>query len=78
MNEIISPREILYKKRRITTVIRQIAEVLPVVVTGARQVGKSTMLKAEFADYDYLTLDDYSLLEQARKDPQSLWIDKPH
>jgi uncharacterized protein len=56
--------------------IREIADSLPVVVlTGARQVGKSTMLRAEFADYAYLTLDDYTVLEQARIDPQSLWQD---
>lgn len=47
-----------------------------VVVTGARQVGKSTMLRQEFADYHYLTLDDYALLEQAGSDPQSLWQGK--
>lgn len=30
------------------------ADVMPVmVITGARQVGKSTMLKNEFADYSY-------------------------
>ena len=46
------------------------------VITGARQVGKSTMLRNEFADYAYLTLDDYAILEQARLDPQSLWQDQ--
>ncbi len=34
------------------------------------------MLKEEFADYHYLTFDDYALLEQAKKDPQSLWTGK--
>ncbi len=76
MNKIISQPEINYKYRRIAPVIREIAKSLPVVViTGARQVGKSTMLRNEFADYTYLTLDDYSVLEQARLDPQSLWTD---
>jgi predicted AAA+ superfamily ATPase len=75
MNEYISRREMIYTKRRIAPIIRQIATALPVVVvTGARQVGKSTMLRNEFADYDYVTLDDYALLEQARLDPQSLWV----
>jgi hypothetical protein len=76
MREIISQHETYYKKRRIAQVIREMADSLPVVViTGARQVGKSTMLRAEFADYAYLTLDDYAVLEQARLDPQSLWQD---
>jgi len=76
MREIISRHEAYYKKRRIAQVIREIADSLPVaVITGARQVGKSTMLRTEFADYVYLTLDDYAVLEQARLDPQSLWQD---
>lgn len=67
----------IYKKRRITSIIKEMSEAFPViVVTGARQVGKSTMLKEEFSEYDYLTLDDYNLIEQARKDPQSLWLGK--
>jgi predicted AAA+ superfamily ATPase len=76
MSEIISRHDTYYKDRRIAPVIREIADSLPVVViTGARQVGKSTMLRTEFADYAYLTLDDYTILEQARLDPQSLWQD---
>jgi uncharacterized protein len=77
MNEIISQRETYYKNRRIAPIIREIADALPVVViTGARQVGKSTMLRTEFTDYAYFTLDDYAILEQARLDPQSLWQDQ--
>lgn len=77
MNQYIPYREIHYKPRRIVPLVRSIAATLPVVViTGARQVGKSTMLRQEFADYDYLTCDDYALLEQARRDPHSLWLDR--
>ena len=76
MDEIISSTETFYKQRRIAPVIKEIADSIPVVViSGARQVGKSTMLRQEFADYHYLTLDDYNLLDQARRDPQSLWLD---
>jgi len=42
------------------------------VLTGARQVGKSTLLKHAFPDFSYLTLDDYAVREQAKLDPQSL------
>ena len=43
------------------------------VLTGARQVGKSTLLQHELPDFTYLSFDDYALREQARLDPQSLW-----
>lgn len=43
------------------------------VVTGARQVGKSTFLQNEFPEMKYLSLDDFSVLEQAKDDPASLW-----
>jgi len=50
MNNIISCREIIYIYRRISNTIKHIADVMPVViVTGARQVGKSTPLQQEFS-----------------------------
>ena len=51
-----------------------------VVLTGPRQVGKSTLLKhAEFLkNWRYITLDDPDALEQAKEDPKGLlWEDKP-
>ena len=43
-----------------------------VVLTGPRQVGKSTLLEhADFLkDWQYLTLDDPDILEQAKEDPR--------
>ncbi|MBO4303231.1 MAG: AAA family ATPase, partial [Lentisphaeria bacterium] len=38
-----------------------------VLVTGARQVGKSTLLKKLFPGYKYVTLDDPFLERQARE-----------
>lgn len=74
MNEIISDNETIYKKRKIFGAISALTDAMPVVVvTGARQVGKSTLLRHDFADYHYITLDDYAVLEQAKADPQSLW-----
>lgn len=48
-----------------------------VVLTGARQVGKSTLLKNErhFSAFKYLSFDDFNILEQAQTEPASLWID---
>ena len=46
-----------------------------VVVTGARQVGKSTLLRhaAPFRAWRYHTLDNFDTLRQATAEPQSLW-----
>ena len=50
------------------------------VLTGARQVGKSTLLRKEapFKDYPYFSLDDFDILRQAEEDPTSLWIGSEH
>lgn len=40
-----------------------------VLVTGPRQVGKSTLLQQISEDYQYVTFDDPVLLMQARNDP---------
>ena len=46
-----------------------------VVLTGARQVGKSTLLLREepFRDWRFRTLDDFDVLRQAQEDPEGLW-----
>ena len=74
MKDIYSDTEINYRKRLIAPVIKSAIETFPaVVISGARQVGKSTLLLNEFKGFKYITLDDYSTLEQAKKDPLSLW-----
>ncbi len=62
----------------------RIVEVLkshPVVIlTGPRQVGKSTLLEnaPSLKEWRYLTLDDPDALEQAKEDPKGLlWEEKP-
>ena len=70
-----------YIPRWLETRLAEVLKSHPVVVlTGPRQVGKSTLLEhADFLkDWRYLTLDDPDLLEQAREDPKGLfWEDKP-
>lgn len=74
MGENISQRETKYIPRRLARRIRGATGQFPVVVlTGARQVGKSTLLQQEFPDFTYLTLDDFDVREQAVQDPASLW-----
>ncbi len=56
--------------------LRKIIRESPVaVVSGARQVGKSTLLKNEdpFEKWRYISLDDFDLLKQAEENPASLW-----
>lgn len=65
-----------YLARWITPLLRQALEDAPVLVlTGARQVGKSTLLLNEkpFSDFRFLTMDDFDVLRQAREQPEALW-----
>jgi len=76
MNENHSHSEWIYKKRRLAPQIESAIKTFPVVViSGARQVGKSTFLQNELRDFKYLSFDDFSTLKQAKADPSSLWID---
>ena len=66
----------LYYHRWLTPLLQAACEAHPVVVlTGARQVGKSTLLRrAEpFAGWRYHTMDDFDTLRQVRENPASLW-----
>ncbi len=65
-----------YRERWLTPLLRSAAKDHPVIVlTGARQVGKSTLLlNAEpFRSWRFHTLDDFGTLEQAKSNPESLW-----
>jgi len=65
-----------YRERWLTPLLRSAAKDHPVIVlTGARQVGKSTLLlNAEpFRIWRFHTLDDFGTLEQAKSNPESLW-----
>ncbi len=48
-----------------------------VVVTGARQTGKTTLANLLTPGRRYLTLDDIAALEQAERDPASLFAELP-
>jgi predicted AAA+ superfamily ATPase len=76
MNDFHSNNELIYKKRLTGSQISSAVNAFPVVViSGARQVGKSTFLQNEFQDFKYVSLDDFSTLKQAKTDPSSLWMD---
>ncbi len=69
----------IYRKRWITSLVLPAVSTFPVVIiSGARQVGKSTFLRNEFRDFKYISLDDFSSLQQAKMSPASLWADSDH
>ena len=52
--------------------LRRSAQTRPVVVlTGARQTGKTSTFRRLFPDYEFVTLDLPTEAEQAEKEPQS-------
>ena len=70
-----------YIKRWITPLLRKSLEDFPVMVlTGARQVGKSTLLLNEepFNQFRYLSLDDFDIIRQAQENPNALWAGTDH
>lgn len=76
MNDYQPHDELKYKPRWIAPLLRDAAKDHSIVVlTGARQVGKSTLLQHEspFDDWRYITLDDFDVLSQVKSDPTSLW-----
>ena len=76
MNEFHSSQEFIYRERWITPLLRTaVSEHRVVVLTGARQVGKSTLLlnAKPMKLWRYHTLDDFDVLRQAEQNPQALW-----
>jgi len=61
----------MYLERHIFPYVeRMIGQFKIILITGSRQVGKSTMLKEKLlSEYDYVVLDDYSELDLAKNDP---------
>lgn len=58
--------------RRIRQHIEELARYFPIVsLTGPRQAGKTTILREMFPAYQYVTLEDPDIREQAEGDPRS-------
>ncbi|MDE6297953.1 MAG: AAA family ATPase, partial [Muribaculaceae bacterium] len=57
-------------KRELGSKIKELSEKYPVItLTGPRQSGKSTLLKNQFPDYDYVSLENPDIREFANTDP---------
>ncbi len=79
MNRFHSSPEWKYIPRWITPHLAGALEVHPVVViTGARQVGKSTLLQygEPTQDFSFVSLDDMDVLAEAQKNPSALLTGK--
>lgn len=60
----------MYYPRHCTDRVSHLARHFPaVVVTGARQAGKTTLLRTAFPDHHYISLDLPTIAEQAERDP---------
>lgn len=59
-----------FYQRQMQPLLQSLIQQFPaILVTGPRQVGKSTLLQHIGQDYQYVTFDDPLLLNQARNDP---------
>lgn len=68
----------MYIRRHMEETIRRTATMFPVVmVTGARQVGKSTLLREVNSDMPYLTMDDPVQLQSAVEEPRTFFMINP-
>ena len=60
----------MYMKRDLEKLLKKVAGLFPaVLVTGARQTGKTTLLKNLFNDAKYVTFDDPAMQSFAKEDP---------
>ena len=66
----------MYYRRHIELVVERISKRKPVIVlTGARQVGKSTMLKEVYHNFNYVSLNR-PLVRESAKDNPSIFFEK--
>ena len=60
----------MYIQRHIQAILKQLMAQFPaILVTGPRQVGKSTLLQYSAPEYGYVSFDDPLLLTQAKEEP---------
>lgn len=68
----------MYIKRHLEQALQKAASMFgAVLVTGARQVGKTTLLREVVRDVTYVSLDDPVLRNQAVHQPATFFLDSP-
>ncbi|SFR86777.1 ATP-binding protein [[Clostridium] aminophilum] len=67
-----------YIERAITDIVKKrVSTSKCLLLTGARQVGKSTLLKRQFAEYNRVTFDDKMTRLQAKEEPKLFFLNNP-
>lgn len=67
-----------YIERAITPIIKKRVQTSKcLLVTGARQVGKSTLIKHEFPEYNKANFDDRLTRLQAKEEPKLFFLNNP-
>ena len=67
-----------YIERAITSVLKnRVLTSKCMLITGARQVGKSTLVKHEFSEYNRANFDDRLTRLQAREEPKLFFLNNP-
>ncbi len=65
----------MYIERHVQKILNELLLQFPaVLLTGARQVGKSTLLQHSAPQHKYLTFDDPLLLAQAKQEPRLFFL----
>ena len=60
-----------YQHRALENTLRKYLDYFPVIgLTGPRQSGKSTLLQHTLPDYQYVTFDDYRVINLFHHDPE--------
>ena len=68
----------VYIERAITQILKKRVEVSKcTLITGARQVGKSTLIKHEFPQYNRANFDDRLTRMQAKEEPKLFFMNNP-
>ena len=67
-----------YIPRAISNILRgRVATSKCTLITGARQVGKSTLVKHEFSEYNRVNFDDHLTRLQAKEEPKLFFLNNP-
>ena len=67
-----------YIERAITPILKKgVSTSKCTLITGARQVGKSTLVKHEFSEYNRANFDDKLTRLQAKEEPKLFFLNNP-
>ena len=67
-----------YIERAISDIVKKrVQSSKCLLLTGARQVGKSTLIKHQFADYNRVSFDDKMTRLQAKEEPKLFFLNNP-